>query len=527
MTEISPVVLDQIRRQYHATKGRSEKKKVVEQAASHYGVSYATMNRKLDMKLRKRAISQTEQERIATLDAYGKAVWDFMQLHTHDDKKCTMRAAFRHLQATAQLPGDFDEKQCYAAIERQHLNSLSIRPYIRFEREHALSCYQIDFTKSNFLRFAGNNTIVMTDGRYGRGEDELYVWLGGAIDDRTRVMYYEYILTPGENAMMAQQFIIRAMDRKEGMMLLQGKPREIYVDRGPGFEAASTGDGLMRLGVKHIKGDDFRDANGKSTGQTNKQARGKIEKMNGFVKSDFEQSLHLKYRAGYKFTLSELNTLLQEWCEWQNQQEHPEHVGEGKWNVFSAALSEAAFPDYNALAKFSKPILAKVARRLVRVAKNEYYLAPQFIGEGERVEVTKRQDGAYVVWKGSEIKLVPQQSPYAPKAHQESRKELIAKLEEESDIYDGILLRERFDKELKTITNGDLALATLPVDERTELKTFFAEPRKLSAIKECADNVKLRVLIPRQLAEAVAPKAAEPNAVLRSHPKVIHYQPTL
>jgi hypothetical protein len=526
-TQIPSAVLDDLRTQYFAARSRGEKKTIAETGARMLGVSYATLMRKLDLRLRTRSVSHKEKARIDECNALAQSVWKFKDLKRADDKPNTLRAAHRFLQNTGQIPGWFTEKMCYDAVERLDLKNKSLegtQRFTEFEREHPRSMYQADFTKSDYLKVVGD-VIVMTNGRWSRtpGEDNS-VWIGGVIDDASRVCYMEYILTPGENAMMTADFLVRAMGRKGGMPLLQAKPREMYFDRGPGFKTMGpVGVGLKNLQIKHIIGQDFA-----GTNITNKQARGKIEALNRHVKSDFEQSLHMEFGPGHKFTLGDLNGRLHEWCEKQNLREHPRRIGETKWGIFEQGLDEAAWLPPNALASFAKVTTAIVRRRTIRIATGEYYQAPSFIPEGARPPISVRPDGVYAEWEGSDVRLTPQ-SIRDPKKRAKVRKmnAMLDRSERENDTFEDMALRERFSAELQKITSGELELADLTPDQKEDLRGFFDKKRTLAEIREAVDGVKMRVLMPREFASVeVTPSGTIAQApVVRMHPKVIQYDP--
>lgn len=489
-TDIPPMVLEQVRREYLAAPGRTQKRAIVEGAAKHFGVSVSTVNRKLDLRLRKRTLSQTERERVEEKNAHGRTVWNFAQAKSADDKTCSIKAAYELLIMTGQLPQTFTRKDCYDAIERMKLKNIELEKtqrFTRFEREHPLSMFQVDFTKSDFIRVLGDD-LIMTDGRWSRGEDKRYLWIGVAIDDASRVHYAQYMLSVGEDAFLAQQLLVDVMQQKDAL-LLQGVPRELYFDRGPGFKTV-TQSGLKALGITPIVGDDFA-----GTRETNKQARGKIEGLIRYIKSDFEQGLHLKYGAKHRFGFGELNELLQEWSEWQNQQVHPTRGETSKWNYFKGALASCTFPPRDALGYFSVIKTGTVDRRMIKTGKNDFWQAPPYMDEGTKVEYSLRQGECYAIWRGEEIKLVPH-STNMKKARPAAIETFT--VERETDTFMGPLLRDRFNKELHEITNGELSLRSLSADDYSDIKPFFQDARTLAEIREEASNVKMRVLMPKQ-----------------------------
>lgn len=519
--EVPEAMVMEVRKRWLAAQGRDVRKQIVADAAQHMNVSASTLYRKLKLNHRNRSLGPEEAALVEEKNALAKAVWDYRSARSVDSKTRTLRSCFRYLQSVGQLPPWFTEKMCYDAIERMELKNIALEATMRFtpfEREHPRSMYQIDFTKSDYLKWNGRE-IVMTDGRWSR-EEEMYVWIGAAIDDCSRCHYAEYILTPGENATVAQRFIVNAMSEKEGMMLLQGIPREIYVDRGPGFQAEPTANGLRRMGIRHIRGADHA-----GTKESNKQARGKVESLNKFIVSSFEQSLQDNYGVGHKFSLAELNGLLRDWSEMENQREHPTRKRQGIWNVWRLGAQDISFPAADALAQFSKEITVKVARRMLRVAKGVYYDAPAFLDEGVSVEISRRQDECFVLWKGQEIKLTlhskSQDHASTPRV---TEAELIA--QKESDVFTGPNLKDRFDKELRAITRGELTLATLPQEYRNEIKPFFQDGRTLKEIREAADEAKMQLVIAKEFAEPVARTEGTQATPSATRGNIIQWTPT-
>ncbi len=509
--DLSEALVDAVRKEWHHAPTRGARKAIVAEACKRMEVNERTLYRRLELNHHTRTIQGEELSRVEEKNTLAMAVWKYRDARSVDSKTRTLRSAFRYLKRVGQLPDWFSEAMCYAAIERLHLANIAKEATLRFtpfERDHPRSMYQIDFTKSDYLKWNGKE-IVMTDGRWSR-EEEMYVWIGAAIDDCSRCHYAEYILTAGENEGAVQRFLVNALNEKPGMMLLQGLPREIYVDRGPGFKPVTTENGLRSLGITRILGADHV-----GTRESNKQARGKIENLNKFIKTNFEPALQDDHGVGRKFSLAELNGLLQEWSELENQREHPTRKGQGIWNIWRDGVSDAKYPATDALSKFSRELSVKVSRRMIRTHKGVYFDAPPFLDEGLEVKISIRQDDVYVLWKGQEVKLVPH-----TKAKETSRQTVMLQALEtakETDVYSGPNLKDRFNTELIKITQGELTLATLPREYRDEIKPFFMDARTLAEIREAADRAKIMLVIGRKEEER-APAPQRSN--------ILHWMPT-
>lgn len=155
--------------------------------------------------------------------------------------------------------------------------SMKIEPaVVRFEAEHSNDCWQFDFTPSDLKRFSP--------------QDDKKLFIANITDDKSGVLYYEYVQANGEDALTALKFLFNAMAAKKNLGIpFQGIPKMIYTDNGAFAKSLILKRALSALGIDlktHMpKGSDGR--------RTTARSKGKIERANRTVKESFEPLFHL------------------------------------------------------------------------------------------------------------------------------------------------------------------------------------------------------------------------------------------
>ncbi len=149
-------------------------------------------------------------------------------------------------------------------------------PVVRFEAEHSNDCWQFDFTPSELKQLSP--------------QDDKKLFIANIIDDKSGVLYYEYVQTNGEDTLTALKFLFNAMAAKKNLGIpLQGIPKILYTDNGAFAKSLIFKRALSALGVElktHMpKGSDGR--------RTTARSKGKIERANRTVKESFEPLFHL------------------------------------------------------------------------------------------------------------------------------------------------------------------------------------------------------------------------------------------
>lgn len=168
--------------------------------------------------------------------------------------------------------------------------SMKVEPaVVRFEAEYSNDCWQFDFTPSDLKK------LPLHDGQK--------LFIANITDDKSGVLYCEYVQSEGEDALTALRFLFNAMSAKKSFgVLLQGIPKMIYTDNGSFAKSVIFKRTLAALGIElktHLpKGKDGR--------RTTARSKGKIERANRTVKSSFEPLFHLNQPE----SLEQIN----DWC---------------------------------------------------------------------------------------------------------------------------------------------------------------------------------------------------------------------
>lgn len=498
---IDPVLIEQTRQKYRLARTRKQRKEVVLEGMhkccfTSYGgfIRHLRLGELCLSNRPTRKLSEKENARIAEMNVLAQLVWDQAQKYSYGENKVRISASYRVLRRTGRIPSGVSDKHIYAAIDRLELKNQSATVAKRFEREHPLSMIQMDFSRSRFIEYIGNSTtgewkLRIRNPEYTRKE-VLRLWFGMAVDDATRVAFVKYYVTKGEDTDVTQDLIEDTFSEKEAFnrmtgecsgerrKLLQGIPKSIYVDRGPGFKT-STKLGLEKMGVEMIVGTDEKDSMGRSTNNSNKKARGKVEKKNGDFKTMFETELSMELGEGYELTLDELNERASLWLEEFNCKHHPTRKREIKWEIFSPALGEAKFPDENMRLLFARTITRRVINRLLKVAENIWCKAPDWANDGEDVEIIIASRNYYTMYKGKRLHLEIFSS-LDTDIRPTKREEIT------SDMLEGRSMKIRLDEEIKNASHAEITLASLPDDFEDDIRQFCEAPRSIKEIREKA-----------------------------------------
>lgn len=155
--------------------------------------------------------------------------------------------------------------------------SMRIEPtVVHFEAEYSNDCWQFDFSPSDFKQFS------TPDGKK--------LFIANITDDKSGTIYFEYVLTHGEDALTALRFLFNAMSAKKIPGIpFQGIPKMIYTDNGAFAKSILFKRVLATLGIElktHMP-------RGKDGRRTTARAKGKIERMNRSHKETFEPLFHL------------------------------------------------------------------------------------------------------------------------------------------------------------------------------------------------------------------------------------------
>jgi len=296
-------------------------------------------------------------------------------------------------------------------------------------------------------------------------------------------------MASGESSNFVMDVMLRAFESKEDVdvngeitgysKLLQGLPKQVYVDRGAGNKAKETLRMLDKLGIKRITGANVRSKSGVLTTISNKRGRGMVEKLIGDFKRDFETGLWHEKLGGTlppDITLGFLNERLRAWCIERNTSPHPKFKSANRWELFADILNTAEFPPEDARSYGTGQNTCTVIQRLIRPQDGKYYVAPSWANDGDQVETVCRNKKCFVYHKNELFEVQPQTV-------------IRAQMDEEfveSDLYEGVELRARFNDELKFFSGGEIVIAKLARDLEDDKREFLGKGRTPDEIRSKA-----------------------------------------
>lgn len=464
--------------------GKKAGGEVVKAAAAECCMSYSNMTRRLKLNARTRSLDEATASRIDEKDQYARKVWDFVAHSEADGNRMRTGVAYRVLRETGETPDWVTLKMVRESIRRNRWKNEALSvPQIFRGRHTPLHMAQLDSSKSKHFQTKEDGRIVIAPSQSGKNIQRLMI--GGAVDDFSRVMWFRYYRADGESEGYVRDLVIDMMSEKEQvdlatgecrrMKALMGMPKQIYADRGSGHISEATKEGLKRMNIDLIVGANEKDSRGVTTNRSNKKGRGKIERRFQEVKYDFESylnGLHDKGLLPPEITLDWLNAEAGKWIEAYNSKPHPEFKEHSKWDLFEPAFESIQYPADDARALFTRRLTAICRNRLFDVPGGKKFIAPKICDEGVRYEI-EGGGNEYYLWRRNQlIKLEPQTAS--------SRDE---KPEVESDLLEGIDLRERFGQELRDFTGGELMLRSLPDELSDDWREFRERARTIAEIR--------------------------------------------
>lgn len=485
---IDPVYKESLRRSYFAADTSDARRRVIASGMKTTGYSRGALYRVLSLKIRSKKPNEVSIKRAKTIDEYAKMVWDSQQEHSKGVRKARTAPVYRHLVEIGTIPSTVKYHHIASSIRRQEFKRKAIPLFRPHERELPLSVIQIDFTRSAYCVTVkkGDKQSVKLSYSKGANGAESRVWIGVAIDDASRVMYARYYIASGESAKLAQVFMLKAFSKKcskEGtpLALLQGMPNQIYTDRGSGFRNAQTAIGLRRLGITHAIGANEKDKEGKRLPSSNKQGRGKVERMMQVLKDDFELSLMLKFGVGTSFTVKELNQELTKWLIKWNMREHPTRADVTRWEVFEQILSATEYPEENAADLFYTSTYQTVHRGQVRGDSGVWCKAPNSVAHQQRIEVITLSGRYFTIVNEKRVEM----EVISDRAEKVKKSQTVEKpVERVSDYLEGLQLRSRLSEEIERSSAYKHNLGTVSSRIQSELDEFLGTPRSIKEIKQ-------------------------------------------
>jgi hypothetical protein len=485
------IYLSSIRTKYHDTKGRSAKKKVIDDAAKQFNYSRSHMSRILQLRTRKRSLSKEELEEMNIHEEYTRKVYEFKFKADYDQTTFTVKQAFECLVNNKQIPVEINLKTIYNTARRIGLINEYKSPARKFTgRTAPLHLVMVDYSKSVYFHFKKNGSITMENPVFSK-RNQPRLMIAAAIDQYSRVRWYKYYAVEGESSEFVRDVLLEVFSEKNVFdihtgeiitprRILQGIPRELYFDRGSGNLSGETESGLTKLGVKKIVGSVEIDNRGRRTNRSNKKARGMIEKAIGDFKRNFEGMLWGRKLLGdlpIDITLAKLNQWVETYCELVNASTHPVLSSDVRWTLFEPALSAVSFPSAEAKMFFGGWLPRKVRRRLIMGrTKQEWFVAPNSINDKQTVDVVFESNDCYIFLHNELVKLKPQSSSVRDMREKETG----------TECYSEQLLKERLAEELLFQSNGMVTLRSLPQSLCDDVTEFSEKPRSVTEIKEKA-----------------------------------------
>lgn len=514
---IDPLFKEEIRAAYFRTESVAARKRIIEEALKASGYSYGGLMRVLNLKVRSRSLCNKEQVKISEMNMLAMKVWDYQLELSHGMRSVSTLLALRKLKDDGIVPESVTYFQISQAIRRQNLKYKSESHFTRFQRTEPLAMVQMDFTRSVYLEHVikeGKSFLRVTRQKGANAKRER-VWIAVAIDDASRVCYARYYLVKGESSALAQHFLLKTcrpkgrIDKTSGeiipLPLLQGQPKQLYTDRGKAFKNTSFENGLLKLDIHYIPGANRIDTEGRKRKASNKQARGKVERMIQFIKQNFETKLFIDYGEGMIFSKQEINALLLKWLMRVNSSAHP-NLGTKRWDLFLQGLKSAVYPPDEAELLFSNSVIRTVQRRQIRVAEGVYCKVPPSVKKGEKIEILFAGGNHYCLLNGERILL----EVITERTSDDKQSAVQEKKEFDLDYLEGIALRSRLNQEIETRTRQSRDLGILSENFPDEIEEFTSLRRSIKELKAFTTSLLLQA--EKSTAFSVGPKGNLINA---------------
>lgn len=486
----NPHYLLDTRRLWEQAPTRNERKKIIDEARAPFGYSYSHMTRLVGLGAHRRSLSPSQRERVSEIESYARKVYEFVALSEFDQGAISVKSAYDSLLGDGQIPEEISLKAIRAHARKIGLINEYRSPARVFHgRSAPLHLVMVDYSKSKYFRVAKNGSIHFN----ASGKDSTpRLFIAAAVDLVSRVVWFRYYHTEGESAAFVRDVMLGAFAEKPldepitdyhtgeiqtHRKILQGIPREVYIDRGSGNKSKEVAAGLMALKITRIIGSVEYDTKGRRTNRSNSKARGLIERFIGIFKQQLENSLRNEERLGKlppSLTLDELNARALDFSERSNAKPHPVLPHLDRWSVFLPALHMAEFPPEHAAQYFGGYLPRRVQRGLIQGhTRRDWFIAPEIAYDGQTVHVVLSGRDCYLFDEQNQlIKLRPQAG---------SIREVIES-ETGAEVYHEFLLKQRFATELESQSFGMVTMRMLPDSLEAELQEFFGAPQSVRDI---------------------------------------------
>jgi hypothetical protein len=298
---LPPETLVELRRRLSALPSRSPARRhVIQEVATAYAVSEATVYRALKRRPYPRSVQRVDQglPRVLPADQLERycEVIAALKLRSTNQKgrHLSTAEAIRLLETYGvETPDGFlqaPQTLLKKSTVNRYLKSWGLDwhrlrrepPAVRFEAEQSNDLWQFDISPSDLKRL---QTPAWVD--EARGQPTLMLY--SVVDDRSGVVYQEYHCTYGEAVEVALQFLFNAMSPKAVEAFpFAGRPRYLYTDNGPVARSQVFRRVLDYLDIElstHLpRGRDGR--------RTTARSKGKVERPFRTVKEVHETLYH-------------------------------------------------------------------------------------------------------------------------------------------------------------------------------------------------------------------------------------------
>ncbi|ARV59181.1 transposase (plasmid) [Nostocales cyanobacterium HT-58-2] len=303
-----------------------ERRKLIEEAATSYGVSLDTVYRALRERSRPKAEGRSDRgtpRKLSTaeMERYCEIIAAF-KIRTSNKKGrhvSTARAIQLLEEYGMETPDGFVQPPAGLLTKSSvnyylktwgydHTSMTRQPPAVRFQADMSNDCWHFDLSPSD-LKHLDLPTWIQP----GRGNPQLMLY--SVVDDRSGVCYQEYHCVYGEDVEAALRFLFNAMSAKtiEGFGF-QGIPQMLYTDNGPISKSRVFQNVMECLGVKLVT----HLPNGKDGRRVTARAKGKVERPFRTVKEAHETLYHFHQPQ----TEQEANRWLHQYLLHYNNQPH-------------------------------------------------------------------------------------------------------------------------------------------------------------------------------------------------------------
>jgi hypothetical protein len=336
-----------LRRRLDALPARHpDRRELIRQATSLYGISRATLYRGLKDQLRPKAVRRGDRGVPRKLPAGELArlceIIAALKVRTTNGKGrhlSTARAIALLEEHGVETP-DGHVRPARGLLKKTMVNHYlrqwgydhgrltSAPPAVRFEAERSNALWQLDLSPSDLKQIKAPPWVEP-----GRGAPTLMLY--SVVDDRSGVCYQEYRCVYGEDVEAALRFLFDAMAPKpEEGFAFQGIPEALYLDNGPIAKSRVFHDVMERLGVRvmtHLPA-------GKDGRRPTARSKGKVERAFRSVKEAHETLYHFHEPE----TEAEANLWLRRYLLHYNAQPH-RSAGRSRGEDWLASLPEGGF----------------------------------------------------------------------------------------------------------------------------------------------------------------------------------------